>query len=212
MVVLGGLTGWYLTGSQGAHSLTSGRPSSQATPPGAGGAAQAATAEPSTPPPSPSTPVVSPTAAASATAPTGGTQGTGGSAVVALSPGVSGQPAAAAIATFLGQYFTAINQHDYQAYISLFTPAAQQGNTVQKFSSGYATTSDSSETLVEVSPAHHGKTPASVTFVSHQAPQDSPTHSACTIWRITLFLRSTGTSYLIGKGPGSYHASMQACP
>lgn len=131
---------------------------------------------------------------------------------MALSPGVSGQPAAAAIAAFLGQYFTAINQHDYQAYISLLTPAAQQNEPEQKFDAGYATTRDSREKLVALSPAHHGKTPASVTFISHQAPADSTTDTECTTWEITLFLRFTGSSYLIGVGPASYQPSYHACP
>ena len=211
MVVLAGLGGWYLTGSHGSHPPVPGPSSPHLTPSGGPGSAQAAAGEASTTP-SPAASAASPTAAATPTPGATGTAGTGGSSVVALGPGVSGQPAAAPIAAFLGQYFSAINQRDYPAYISLFTPAAQQGYTAQDFSSGYATTVDSSETLVEVSPEHHGKTPASVTFISHQAPQDSPTHSACNSWRITLFLRSTGASYLIGKGPASYHASSQACP
>ena len=132
--------------------------------------------------------------------------------MVALGPGVSGQPTAAAVAAFLGQYFTAINQHDYQAYITLFTPAAQQNEPEQKFNAGYATSRDSRETLLALSPAHHGKTPATVTFISHQAPADSATNTACTVWEITLFLRTTGSSYLIGVGPASYQPSYHACP
>ncbi len=211
VIVLGGLAAWYLTGSH--HGQPRAAASSPAAKPSAGGgSAQAATAEPSTPPPSPGATAVSPTAASSATAPTGGTPGTGVSAVVALGPGVSGQPAAAPIAAFLGQYFAAINDHDYQAYISLFTPAGQQGKTPEAFSSGASTARDSGETLVALSLAQHGKTAATITFVSHQDPAQSATHTACTTWEITLYLHPAGTSYLIGVPPGTYRASAKACP
>jgi hypothetical protein len=212
VVVLGGLAAWYLTGAPGTHLLTSAGAPSHATPSGAAGSAQAATAQPSTPPPSPSASPASPTAAAAPTPGATGTSGTGGSSVVALGPGVPGQPAAAAIAAFLGQYFTAINQHDYQAYISLFTAAAQQGKSPEAFSSGSSTARDSSEALVALSPARHGKTAATITFVSHQDPAQSATHTACTTWEITLYLHPAGTSYLIGVPPGTYHASAKACP
>ena len=123
VVVLGGLGGWYFTRSPGVQPLTSAGASSHATSAGGSGSAQAVTAVPSSPP-SPSASAGSP-AAATPTPGATANAGTGGSSV-ALSPGVSGQPAAAAVAAFLGQYFTAINQHSYQAYISLLTPAAQQ--------------------------------------------------------------------------------------
>ena len=132
--------------------------------------------------------------------------------MVALGPGVSGQPAAAPIAAFLGRYFAAINDHDYQAYISLFTPAGQQGKTPEAFSSGASTARDSGETLVALSLAQHGKTAATITFVSHQDPAQSATHTACTTWEITLYLHPAGTSYLIGVPPGTYRASAKACP
>ena len=90
-------------------------------------------------------------------------------------------------------------------------PAGQQGKTPQNFSSGYAATSDSSEQLVALAAAHHGKTAATVTFVSHQDPSASTIGAACTDWRITLYLRPAGPSYLIGQPPASYHAAQQAC-
>lgn len=207
VVVLGGLAGWYLTGSHGSRPPVSAGSSPSVTSPSGGGSAQAATAEVSTPAPSLSGSPVSPTAAATLTP---GSTGTGGAAVVTLGPGVSGQPAAA-IATFLGQYFKAINDHDYQAYISLFTPSGQQGHTPQAFNSGSGTSADSGETLVALSPAQHGKTAATIAFRSHQSPAQSATKSACTAWRITLYLRPAGTSYLIGRPPGTYHASAKAC-
>jgi hypothetical protein len=208
VVVLGGLAGWYLTGSHGRHPLASAGSSPSVNSPSGGGSAQAATAEASTAAPSPSGSPLSPTPAATATP---GSPGTGGGGVVTLGPDVSGQPAAATIAAFLGQYFRAINDHDYQAYFSLFTPSGQHGLSQQAFNSGASTSADSGETLVALSPAQHGKTAATITFISHQSPAQSATKTACTVWRITLYLRPAGTSYLIGRPPGTYHASAKAC-
>lgn len=208
VVVLGGLAGWYLAGSHGSHPLVPAGSSPSVNSASGGGSVQAATAEASTPAPSPSGSPVSPTAAATVTP---GNPGTGGAAVVTLGPGVSGQPAAAAVAAFAGQYFNAINDHDYQAYISLFTPSGQQGLSPQAFNTGSSSSTDSGETLVVLSPAQHGKTAATITFTSHQNPSQSATKTACTVWRITLYLRPVGTSYLIGRPPGTYHASSKAC-
>jgi hypothetical protein len=71
--------------------------------------------------------------------------------------------------------------------------------------------SPSSETLVALSAARHGKTAATITFVSHQDPAQSATHTACT-WEITLYLHPAGPSFLIGVPPGTYRASAKACP
>ncbi len=210
IVAAGAGGGWYLTaGRHAARPVASDRTSHGAQPSGAAGSAEATAAQPPTTPagsPVPSTPgATTPGATAS------GTPGSAGASPVDAGAGVTGQPGAAAIAGFLGRYFAAINDHDYAAWISLFTPAGQQGQTPQSFSSGYAATSDSSEKLVALAPAQHGKTAATVTFVSHQDPSASSIGAACTDWSITLYLRPAGTSYLIGQPPSSYHASQEAC-
>jgi hypothetical protein len=150
------------------------------------------------PPPS-SAPAVSPQAGAGET--------------VAVSPDAAQEPAAPSVAAFLGQYFSAINSRDYQTYISLLSPQAQQGLTVQQFDKGFASTADSAETLTGLSAASNGDTVAAVTFTSHQNPADSVDQAeACTNWDISLFLESDGTSYLIDVAPSAYHASHSACP
>jgi hypothetical protein len=203
--------GWYLTaGHHAPQPVVPGHTSRAAQPSGAAGSAEGTAAEPSTTIPSGS-PVPSTPLATTPGATASGTPASAGASPVALGAGVTGQPSATAIAGFLGQYFATINDHDYAAWISLFTPAGQQGKTPQNFSSGYAATSDSSEKLVALVPAHHGKTAATVTFVSHQDPSASTIGAPCTDWRITLYLRPAGTSYLIGQPPASYHASQQAC-
>jgi zinc ribbon protein len=199
VIVLGGVSAWYFTTGHHTTPAASGPTSSaqantaDASPAASGSAFPSAS--------TPASPPASPASSASATT---------GNGSVALGPGVTG-PAAVPIAGFLGQYFAAINNHDYQSYISLFVPAIAASETPQKFSAGYQTTSDSGAVLVSLARTPTGRWAASLTFNSHQDPASSPTHTACTSWAVTLYLRPEGTSYLIGRPPAGYHASRQPC-
>jgi hypothetical protein len=115
------------------------------------------------------------------------------------------------VVAFLGTYFAAINHRDYQAYISLFDDPARPFRNEQQFLSGYQTTTDSDPTLVALAPASTGEWAATVTFISHQSPADSATHSSCTSWDITLYLEPRGNSYLIELPPAGYQPSRVAC-
>jgi hypothetical protein len=134
-----------------------------------------------------------------------------GSNAVAIAPGVSQQSGSQQIAAFLESYFEAINDHNYQEYSSLFDPQIRQGLTAGAFNSGYRSTTDSGATLVGIAATDAGDIAASVTFTSHQNPADSPDHTGCTDWNITLFLEQQGGGYLIGQPPHGYHASSQPC-
>lgn len=129
---------------------------------------------------------------------------------MALGPGASGQPGAHHVAAFLTTYFAAINSHHYYAYISLFDPAGRPIQSKQEFLSGFRSTRDSGATLVGISPTAAGPA-AEITFDSHQNPADSATQSACTSWRITLYLETHGRTYLIGKAPATYRSQATSC-
>ena len=205
VLVAAALGGWYVATQRGSTAAATGQRQPSAKPSAGGGGSPAAT--------SPSSQLNTPTEPASST-PTGSpatsAPAAGGGSQVALGPGVSGQTAGS-VAAFASQYFAAVNRHDYQAYISLFAPGADPGMDQQKFQAGYGSTTDSSETLVALAGTASGKTAASLTFTSHQGAASSATHTACTSWRITLYLVSSGTSYLISHPPASYHASFQPC-
>jgi hypothetical protein len=132
---------------------------------------------------------------------------------VSVGAGASQDPAASSVAAFLGQYFAAINGHDYQSYLTLLSPQLQQAMTQAEFNSGYQSTVDSNETLVGISTASDGDLAAEVTFTSHQNPADSPNHSeeSCTNWDISLFFAQSGSGYVIDLAPPGYKASYQAC-
>jgi hypothetical protein len=130
---------------------------------------------------------------------------------VAVAPGAASNPAAPQVTALVNSYFTAVNQHDYSAYASLLDQQMQQQNPESSFDSGYATTTDSAETLTSISDTGSGGLAASVTFTSQQNPADSPDNSSCDQWSITFFLVPNGAGYLIGTPPSSYQASYQAC-
>lgn len=116
------------------------------------------------------------------------------------------------ILSLLGQYFAVINAHDYQGYLALLSPQAQQGWTAAAFAGGFQATQDSGQTLTGISTAADGRTVAAVTFTSHQAPSASVNDSqSCTIWHILLFLEPACNGYLIGDPPPGYTASYAAC-
>ena len=134
-----------------------------------------------------------------------------GSQPVALGPGVAGQSAAAGVAAFLTQYFAAINDHDYQAFSSLFEPRASPVQSDGAFRSGYRTSRDAGARLVALGRAAGGEWAASLTFDSQQDPAVSATHTGCTTWGVTFYLVPVGTSYLIGPPPPGYQASALPC-
>jgi hypothetical protein len=171
--------------------------------PSASPASAASPAHPRTtaPPPASTTPVT-PTASA--------TQGTG-SGLVAVSPGVARTGTEPQVVAFLNNYFGAINSHDYQRYSALLGPRVRRIETAPVFRSGYRTTSDTAMTLTRISAAGAGPVTAGVTFISHQAAADSPSHSRCTDWNILLVLGNQRGRLLLQPPPAGYHASFRAC-
>jgi hypothetical protein len=129
---------------------------------------------------------------------------------VALAPGAARQPGAHHVAAFLATYFAAINKHRYHAYMSLFDPQSRPIHSRQEFLTGFASTRDSGARLVRISPAAAGPA-AEIAFDSHQRPAASATQTACTSWRITLFLETHGRTYLIGTAPATYRAQAAPC-
>ena len=203
VVLGGGGTGAWLYLHRGAPAPDAGRqvgnvgpitPTSTSPPP--------TSPEPTSPSPSSPTPT-SPT-------PTSPSPSSPSPGEVAIAAGVS-DPAAPQVATFLGQYFDAINAHDYAAYYGLESPQQQQGLTSTQFENGYGSTADSGETLQDVSVDANGDYVAQVTFTSTQDSAQSATGTGCTKWDISLYLIPNGTSYLIDAPPSSYHAAYAAC-
>jgi hypothetical protein len=163
---------------------------------------------PSTATPGQATPTAVPTRARPSPPASPGAGATG----IAVTSAAAGNPAAPQVVNFLGSYFRAINTHDYPAFRRLLDPAMQRIETAQKFAAGFRSTFDSGAVLLSLTTPVGGRLAAAMSFTSHQAPADSPDHSACTSWAITLYLEPTDTGYVIGLPPASYQARHQPCP
>jgi hypothetical protein len=135
----------------------------------------------------------------------------GATTVVAVAAGAASNPAARRVAALLDRYFTAINRRDYAAYARLLDRRRLRSDPAASFEEGYASTTDSDETLTRISAVGSGNVAASLTFISHQKPAISLDRSSCTLWSITLYLVRHGSGYLIGTPPRGYWASYQAC-
>jgi hypothetical protein len=133
------------------------------------------------------------------------------SGLVMVAPGVPRGGAEPAVVTFLDEYFSAINNHDFQQYESLLDASLQQNETLAKFNAGYGTTADSGATLVNLAPGSGSAVAATITFTSHQSAADSPTRTTCTSWQTTLYLHPQGLSYEMGVAPSSYPATYRPC-
>jgi hypothetical protein len=130
-----------------------------------------------------------------------------GSSSVAIGASAAHQPGAHQVAKFLTRYFKAINVRDYQAFSSLF---AERIDTKEQFLAGYSSSTDSGASIVGLSPTAAGLA-ARVIFDSHQAPDISVTHTACTMWKITLYLKPHNAAYLIEPPPLNYKSSHRPC-
>ena len=132
--------------------------------------------------------------------------------IVSIARSLAGREDARRVAALLDRYFAAVNHREYQAYARLFAQPRQL--TPREFAWGYRTSHDSKALLAGIA-ALKGGLRATVTFTSHQDPAQSPDHSSCIDWRITLFLHRSGhgtqPAYLIGMPPSGYRAGLQAC-
>ena len=130
--------------------------------------------------------------------------------LVSAAPGVAQQGNEPGVVAFLNNYFTAINHHDYPKYRHLLDAQLRRQLTLGNFVAGYRQTADSAATLTALA-ASGSQVAATVAFTSHQPASDSPSHTRCTHWTITLYLNPQGNSYVIGSPPSNYHASYHAC-
>jgi hypothetical protein len=134
-----------------------------------------------------------------------------GAIVVAMAPGMSQAPDAAQVDGFLVSYFMAINTHDYERYEHLLVPSRRAELTAADFARGYGTTTDTGASIAGISPTADGVA-ATVSFTSEQRTAPDAGVTTCTLWDITLYLRTQGGTLLIGSPPPAYRAYHRSCP
>ena len=130
---------------------------------------------------------------------------------VTVAPAVGHPAALPQVIAVLDRYFSAINRHDYAAWVRLLDAQVLARSSASAFYAGSGSTTDSGETLTGLVDMPSGGVAAAVTFTSHQQPAISPDHSDCDAWSITLYLVAQGGGYLIGLPPAGYQASFVAC-
>jgi hypothetical protein len=128
-----------------------------------------------------------------------------------VTPAAAAGPDAKAVARLVTRYFRAINNHDFALYRTLFSASLRGGLSSAAFARGYGTSRDSLATLQGITRSGAGELNAAVSFTSHQQSADTPSHSACTTWRISLYLARQGHGYVIVSPPAGYKASFGTC-
>jgi hypothetical protein len=186
-----------------------------ASPAGSGAAASASASPTPTSAPSgtvPSSTASSGTGSSGADTPTTAPAGTKpGTTTVAVSTAAQQDPAEPTVLAWLDRYFSAINTHDYQAYIGLLDAKEAANESMSDFASGYGTTTDSAASLASISDLNGGGEAATVSFTSHQSPAQSVNDSSCDRWTITVYLEPSGGSYVTVPPPADYHSSYGSC-
>lgn len=132
-----------------------------------------------------------------------------GTISVGVSPAAAADPRASQVTDLVTAYFTAVNDHDFAAYYRLLSPPARLVVSPPQFHADFGSTADSAAVLRRISGGPGAI--ATVTFVSHQSPADSPAGAACTTWRIRLFLASSHDRFLIDPTPPGYRPVFRAC-
>jgi hypothetical protein len=120
-------------------------------------------------------------------------------------------PDAKAVERFVTRYFRAINRHDFATYRTLFSARLRGGLSSKAFARGYGTSRDSRATLSAITGVGTGELDAALNFTSHQQASQTPSHSACTTWSISLYLARQGHGYVIVSPPAGYKASFGTC-
>ena len=122
-----------------------------------------------------------------------------GNELITVTPEAAQDPSAADVVQLLTAYFTAINNHDYDAHQAQLTRAARAAMTRKQFTSGFRSTVDSEITLTGLSIARDGRLVAEVSFVSRQNAEDGPKGQTCTRWTVGKFFEGQGANLRIGK-------------
>lgn len=121
----------------------------------------------------------------------------GGPIVVALAPSAANTPHARSVADLISRYFTAINNHDYDAWLATVT-TAQAKRDRDSWTRDYSTTRDSEVYISDLTPGD----PMTVRmqFVSHQALEFAPAAlpAECVRWDVTYQIQDEGVGLRVG--------------
>jgi hypothetical protein len=131
--------------------------------------------------------------------------------VLTIGTAAQSEPEEQDVADLLDRYFTAINTRDYSGYTDTQAADIRADMDEAQFQDGYASTTDSGATLVDIVDTPGGGRGAQLTFTSNQDAADGPDGQICTDWTLTYALVTEGGSWkLDGLADGTDH-SHTAC-
>ena len=125
------------------------------------------------------------------------TSSSDGTVEVTLSPAAEASPQGQAVAGLLKRYFSAINQHDYDAWLATVS-TAQAKRDPDDWAVNYSTTHDSDVYVSDIVPGD--PLLVRLQFVSHQSVKYAPTNLPlpCVRWDVTYQILDEGTGLRVG--------------
>jgi len=138
-----------------------------------------------------------------------------GSPKVQLSADSAASPYGATVQNLLQVYFNSINDHNYQEWESVATPALIAENLPGKWQNGYKSTQDGSMYVYRINSSPGSQLRVLITFTSTQALAQAPSFAqfTCVNWSQVMPLVNTNGSWRIDVNPsGSPHPLAAQCP
>jgi hypothetical protein len=138
-----------------------------------------------------------------------------GSPKVQLSADAAASPYGATIQNLLQVYFNSINDHNYQEWESVATPALIQENLQGKWQTGYKTTQDGSMYVYRINSSSGGQLRVLITFTSTQALANAPDFAkfTCVNWSQVMPIVNMKGSWRIDVNPsGAPNPGAAQCP
>lgn len=117
--------------------------------------------------------------------------------VVTLSPSAEASPNAVEITDLLSRYFTSINRHDYDAWLTTVS-TAQAKRDRDSWTTDYSTTYDSDIYVSDITAGD--PMTVRIQFVSHQSLEFAPTAlpAECVRWDVTYQVLDEGVGLRVG--------------
>lgn len=131
---------------------------------------------------------------------------------IALAPALNDNPHADEVVALFRSYFDAINNRDYELWVSTLSESRGRNETEAKFHNDYSTTVDDQVHIVDISEDGDGLL-VRVSFRSRQDPSKAPSEAPlpCLLWQFNYPLGREGGDLKISQVPAA-NRSFRACP